>query len=732
MIRRATRGVLLLAVFLVAALLPTPLLPTPLIPAPPVAAAAQLSASTQPAAAGIPKTAGTDGTLVLDSIAPVVATPTSGLTITGRIVAPPGGTITNPAVRLVLGPTSGPVTETGLERWSSATGPAPGRILSRATVTGSAVPGRDLAFSLIVSAADFSSPRAYAALPIAVEVRYGSTTEVVRTFVMWQRRKEYVPIELAWIVRLTTDPDPRLFTGSAAERLPAWQAAIGAGSRIDRILTGTKDATVPISYLLDPTLVQPATAFDTSAAGARSPTATTPTRSTPTGTLSPSQRAIDDLHTALAERIRTLPDVWALPTADADIAAAAATDPPSATIQRYVQDTAALARAVGRATMEPMADPGDDRVPTADALHRAYGPTLPEVLVDSAALEPSTSGFTSGARARTADGIPLLVSSTRLNDLAERAASGVVGRQAFLAETLVLLDERPGTPRTFVVATSRALDPVPGALRDVLSATTVIPWLTSTDVAAARRAPATTAVRATGSTSTPPSTLTPARLARIDSDCAQAVKVSVVLRDDPAFAPVLCDDLAQLTSVRWRGSPRDADLIAAAATLRLRSATQGIRVISQEVNFFAEDGVVQIYVANDLTQAVGGLRLRVAPDSPRLTVNQPSTEVRLGPRSRTSIKVRAQVIAAGAVNVRAWLITTDGTVVGQSGVIRVQAFPPGRWLYGAIGGFFGIILILGVIRALRRPRRTEQLASVPPVLQDTGVATELDGPTPLD
>lgn len=745
MIRRATRRVPLFAVLLLAIVILTSL-PTGSTAAAQPPTRAQPPAAepaVRPATTGIPRLDAADGTLRLDSINPVVATPTSGLTVTGRIVAPPGTTITNPAVRLVLGPTSGPVTEAALARWRSATGPAPGRILSRATVTGSAVPGRDLTFTLVVAPADLTSGRAYAALPIAVEVRYGSSTEVVRTFVMWQRRKEYVPIEIGWVVRLTTDPEPTLFIGSAADRLPAWRGAIGPGSRIDRILAGTKDAPVPISYLLDPTLVLPATAFDTGAAaragGAQPPappSTTGPTTTTPAapppvaGTLSPSQLAIDALHTDLAERIRALPEIWALPTADADIAAAAATDPPSATIQRYVQDGAALARALGRDRIEPVADPGDERVPSADTLHRSYGSTLPEVLTDSAALEPSPTGFTAGARGRTADGIPLLVSSSKLTELAESAATGVVGRQAFLAETLALLDERPGTPRTFLVATPRDLDPTAAALSDLLAATAALPWVTPTSMTEVRGGPAAASVRITGLTSAPPTTLTRARLAGIDPDCAQAVEVSVVLRDAPAFAPVLCDDLAQLASVRWRGAPRDADLIAAATTTQLRGATQGIRVISQEVNFFAEDGVVQVYVANDLAQAVGGLRLRVAPDNPRLTVTQPTAEVRLGPRSRTSVKVRAQVIAAGAVNLRAWLVTADGTVVGQSGVVKVQASPPGRWLYAAIGGFFGVILVLGVVRALRRPRRADQIRVADP--QDTSVATELDRPAPLD
>ena len=65
-------------------------------------------------------------------------------------------------------------------------------------------------FRLTAPAEDLRLPRAYGAIPIAVEVlsARGTSIAVIRTFVGWQRSKDYVPLALAWLLPVTLAPDP--------------------------------------------------------------------------------------------------------------------------------------------------------------------------------------------------------------------------------------------------------------------------------------------------------------------------------------------------------------------------------------------------------------------------------------------------------------------------------------------------------------------------------------------
>ena len=73
----------------------------------------------------------------------------------------------------------------------------------------------------------------------------------------------------------------------------------------------------------------------------------------------------------------------------------------------------------------------------------------------------------------------------------------------------------------------------------------------------------------------------------------------------------------------------------------------------------------------------------------------------VGPGSRATVQFRARALAAGEVEVRTTMTAPDGTAVGRSEVMQVRVQPTGAWIYWVLGSVAGIILVLGLWRALR-------------------------------
>ena len=75
--------------------------------------------------------------------------------------------------------------------------------------------------------------------------------EVLRTFVGWQRSKEYEPLSLGIVAPVTLAPSVALLDATTPARTDAWRHEVGPGSRIERILDGT-EATGPLGPVPQP------------------------------------------------------------------------------------------------------------------------------------------------------------------------------------------------------------------------------------------------------------------------------------------------------------------------------------------------------------------------------------------------------------------------------------------------------------------------------------------------
>jgi hypothetical protein len=690
-------------------------------------------------AVAVPAAATDTAVLALGAVTPPVAGPGVTVTITGSLVARTTR-LADPTVRVVQGSTP-VVTRGSVEAWTTSTA-APGGAevgsvrLGRAVDVGSSAP-----FIITIPSGRLLLSRAFGIIPIAIQVRdaASSTNETTRTFVGWQRTKQYEPIRLAVVAPVTLSPSAALFDTDPAARTAAWKDELDPAARIGRILDGTDvdgpAGPVPVTWAVDPGVLGVDSAATTGTATPGSPGGSTAT--------DPLVPIVAPLRTRLATGAgrHTL---WALPQADPDLAATVAANPNDPTVAAEITASASLSRELGLATTMGVAWPVDGSFEaTREAgLRQAYAGIGLQAVVGSSSALPVTSGFTGQAPRRTTSGLTLLAWDDGLSRLATQTttpAEGALTTQRFVAETSAILAESPGAARTFLVAMPRSVNPDVGALRQVLGTLAQTPWIQFVTTGelqqqAANQDPV-------GSTSKGSwsgygdAQVDAARLSRITEQRRTTGEIASVLgANGEAYRNQLWTMLDQLPSVRWRANPTERDRLDGLASEAATAATRGISVAPQTTNFLADEGTLQVTVINDLGVDVDGVRLVLRPANPRLRIVSQPDPVQIAAGSRAVVPVRAEALAAGLVPVSAILTTGDGTPIGVPGTITVRANPPGYTFYIVGGAVVLLILVLGIVRTLRRSRsatsRTPAPAVAPPPPQeDLNVAPEGEGET---
>ena len=349
------------------------------------------------------------------------------------------------------------------------------------------------------------------------------------------------------------------------------------------------------------------------------------------------------------------------------------------------------------------------------------GPTA--VVVPSSSMA-GDSRLTPSAAARHTTGVPLLGYDERLSGLVTAAGPADqhgAALQRLLAETLAVYQEQPATDRELLLALSRGHETDPEVLADLLRTLEEAPWLRATGIdelltrtTRAEPVPLTPApaedegsadeVVEPGLTAYPEPglpALTAARLdalTRIRTDLDGAGQL---VAEGQVRAAAWGTVLVQALSVRWRDDARAW----AAPVEEARSAAQevlrGVRVNPTTINFLADEGLIQLTVSNDLPVQVSNLQVTLTPENPRLRVVEQPAPVTVGPGSRATVQFRARALAAGEVEVCTTMTAPDGTAVGRSEVMQVRVQPTGAWIYWVLGSVAGIILVLGLWRALR-------------------------------
>lgn len=216
------------------------------------------------------------------------------------------------------------------------------------------------------------------------------------------------------------------------------------------------------------------------------------------------------------------------------------------------------------------------------------------------------------------------------------------------------------------------------------------------------------------------------RLTRILDQRATITALAELLGSDSPTIARLTDLPAQVASTRWRADPAGRDVVLGELEQATATLTDGVTVTPQTTNFLADEGVLQLTVVNSLDEPVTGVRAVLAPGNGRLVVIEPGAPVDIAAHAKATVSVRLAAVAQGLVPVNAWVTTASGTRIGAVQQLTIRAAPPGAWLYVGMGGLFALVLIAGVVRAVRRPPRqvvdTRGLDPVDPTPEEPLVA----------
>jgi hypothetical protein len=667
-------------------------------------------------------------TVFLTAISPTVAVPQAPVTITGTARNNGLVAIALPVARAFLG--QSPLTSRdAVADWADGAGQQPLAEVARAPLGKTLAPGAATTFALTVPAAAIIHQDSFAVLPLRVEVAGrsadGKAIGDLHTFLpTLSRIKRYEPMSVAWLVPLTLDPDPALHGTDSPARTAAWVKAIGPGSRLDKLIQGTQGAAV--TWAIDPAILGPlqtSPAAGPSVGATPSPGISKP----PTAGTTVAPDPVTAATTALTQRLKAaapLHTLWSLPYADPDLSAILPIASGSPVLPSLITRPSSLNATVGPARTD-IAWPVDGTLtPRSEArLRRAFTSPGLSAAVTSESTLPDRSGSATGASRKSSSGLPLLAYDEALSRTVAQTSSRTSGAQTiqrFLADSMALLGERPGTQnRSVLIAEPRMFAGDPTVLRSLFAAVANAPWLKTTTteklLAASRKAereapglartakPSSPAAsRSASGRATSASPLTAGDLAAMPGTIDAIAGVGSILVDKTPFVARWTDAQIQMLSARWRGHPGGVPAIDAATRAAISGISRSVRVAPSSVNFFADRGVMQVTVVNDLSVPIHNVRLTLSPGQPRLRIEQQPGLLKIGAKSRANVKVQVTSIAAGLVRIEADLTTPNATPLGENASVAVRVQPPSPWIYWALGGLAGLVLVLGTYRSLRR------------------------------
>lgn len=703
------------------------------------------AAAWSPAASRAPADVTSPAQILLSRITPGVVGPHSTVTITGTVRNLDSLSVAKPRVQVAVADrTLG--SRAAVAAWSTGTDTGVvGPVMASTSLAHPLRSGALARFTVRLHTARIDSHLMVATFPVTVRLvdagADGQDRGSTRTFLPYFYPGGIAtvlkhPVRVSWLVPLTLPPDPALFGYAGRTRLAAWRRAIGPGSTLQRELSATRDE--PVTYLLDPAAVAPAAPVSLRSTTARPPTPApgqsgTSASSSSSGaagsTATRTTSAADPvraLATSLARQLRRIAPrepLWSLPYADPDVSSLVDLPDDHGVLSRL--SAIRTPTSLGKAVQSGVAWPASGALNSSriDQLRARWAGTGPVAAITSADTLPDSAGGTSDAARKSVNGLPLLAYDDDLSALFAATSDqgdGATIVQRFLAETLGSYQQNPDVVQRMLVMPPRGFMTSTPVLRALFDGVRVAPWIqpvhASALLSAARHGPAETVQAHSGAPSALPGDPTaypvpdPTVLDQDAVDGATAAGrdvrgVSSVLdrTSGRGFRTLWSDADNQLMSTRWRSNASGWTSLRSHIERAVRQVSRGVSVSVSNVNLFATDGVLQLTVVNNLNQPVHNLRLDLTPRRDGLTVSGTRHTITIGARSRTTVRVRIQAVAAGLVPVTAQLRSIDGTPFGRVSTLQVHVTPTSTWIFWVLGGLAALILALGIYRTIRRP-----------------------------
>ncbi|NHN56214.1 hypothetical protein G9U51_10550 [Calidifontibacter sp. DB0510] len=715
-----------------------------------------------------------------------LASKNSPTTVGGTVTNTTGGPLDQVVVHVALG---GSLLDTpyGVSSWSDGSRRMAQQEVATTTV-GNLAPGQTVRFTATIAADKLGYSYTYASLPMTITVTEGSavtstsTLQSTRTTLEWGTQSATTPIGTTVIVPLTLPADPALFGPAGAARTAAWTKAIGPNSAIARTVAAFQGD--PVTFVVDPSIVDPPVAADpdlpplstptqgepptatAAPSSSTSPSATSTPTSTPTQTPSPTSTAsgtdsptssgptsssssstttptTTDPVTALADTLlRQLQDsrvpVWWTPYGDPDLTGLGS-----------LRANQILQRMLGRGLPQRLAQVSTTTVawPAADQSASATGAMLrlwqaargsaASLLLPTRAVDASGVLGTDVRRLTGTAGV--LLYDDRLSSLlADASVDPGVRVRRLQAELLALYQQRPGDTRSAALVVPRTAISDPQSLSAVVAAIRTAPWLSTATATQSLTAQAKAPAARLLSTPAAPSIPAPPPVPVGRDDLRQLAEfrrrldaVTSIAVDSSGIAADRGRALDEIGSVRWRGNATGLRQVLSADGTALANILAKVTVNPSSVNLLADSGKLSVTVVNGLSRPVHDLRLTLQPRKYLLRIpEQPTLPAQVGATSRTSVRTTVVAVAPGEVLVDAVLTTPDGTLLGPDPTsptqLSINVRPPSSWIYVVLGIVAGLVLLVGTLRSIRRGRPTSPVTPGGPLATPAEAVIDAD------
>ncbi len=532
--------------------------------------------------------------------------------------------------------------------------------------------------------------RLFGVYPIEVEV--DGPSGVIgrqRTFITYYPKGTNAQkTRISWIWPVVDQPhraDDATFTDTELER------EFGSG-RLDRLVTTAARTRTPISWLVDPALVDDAVAMsDKNGYTVKSDVHRAPSAAAATW--------LSLLRGATAQK-----PLIATPYADADVLSLSRAgmrgDIRSATEAATAKMTAA--HMIGPTTSVAVPPDGLADQRTLSNLVSAGDRTI---LLDSTILPDLQAQITSDPLTRqTIHGtkVNLIAFDDTLSkvvgDRDTRSPGGtVLAEQRFLAETAMITGEAPFRGRTVVVVPPRRWDPDPAFARYLLDASATAPWLKAValkDVQSMR--PVTRTLQAQ----------------KLDAGLSRhflrqvkylgaRIRQFTAIFQPPQSGFVL--GVPRMESSAWDDQTSAGTALRQTLDDELSAAAGKIRVLNDSSTLAGRSGRIPITISNGLDHGTVQVRVHAySQNDTRLQVEGGDQTITLDAGHKDQVTLYMKAAANGPAYVNLDLLAPDGRPFGDTHVLRVRATGYGRTAL-LITGVSLAVLFLGVgVRIIRR------------------------------
>lgn len=643
-------------------------------------------------------------TVSLDSLTPVVPTPTDTLQLAGSVTNTSNSTIEGISVDLRISQ-SAISDRTQIARMTAGTeapntyGVSGGNAIVKTKLT----PGSSAVWNLSLPMANLGlgNTGVYGLRVDARAEQDSEQADSTQTFIPWFPNPKLVkPTKVVWLWPITNWPDQNANLVFLNDRTPQ---EVLPGGRLDRLLNLGISGGGQVEWVMDPQLLasvngmidgyQVAGNEGTVIAGSSPQAATDWLAKARTGLASASVGA-----SAYA-----FPDVTALTRAKM----------PDEVVQATTSAPEIVSSLLSRPVTSNLGWPAGNRTDT-KTLSLLQKTGIRNVILDRSALVPAENdtGDISSAVIRTESGPLSAILTDRalsgsLGSSTSSAQDALLARQRFMAEAGVLTATSQSSNRIVAIGPDPRWDPNPAVVTDILAALKTSPFMRSTTLTqllsdTPKDVPRTLAPMTAGGRR---AALSPSYLKRISETQDNLEIFSSILNEPGTITEKYSNALLRATSGAWRVERGEGSKLLDSIDAELSTEMGQVRVLSGGVkNFSSETGEIPITISNDLAVPVTvGMTLTGNPPI-RLTAQKFAPLV-IPANRKVSTQISAQVRGNGELTAKVQLTNATGVPYGEPSQVTLRSSAYANAATWVVVVAFLLLTLLLLVNSIRRRRQ---------------------------